>query len=272
MKVRWLMISCLVVMLLMIALIPECRSDTVLFVQSLLLSDQDIFKSSGLKLVIPTGKTVPSSEWDESMKSFQPGQDFPHEDAVGRLSILYNFGDFKNGRSTFYNPDAACFNAHYGVYAVQLDEGIFGFKNGEPDLEAVTKLVAFDQLNLVMASLGCPKSERTFESELTDVEKNIDMAGFNDWIKIDARITTNSPLHQKNAFQQGYLQYGQPPRDYRGGNFLLIDMSGRLYLRYDADVNLTIIYFVIARNKNIVNETSRDYLIPIQWVKTEVKE
>ena len=272
MKVRWLVLSVLLIVLLIIVGIPECRSDTALFLQSIMLSDQDLFKSSGLKLSIPTGNTVTNSSWGETMKSFQPGPDFPHGDSTGRLSILYNFGDFENGRSSFYDPDADTYNAHYGVYAIALDEGIFGFRDNEPDLDAITRLVAFDQLNLVMASLGCPTAKGVFEAEIIKVKNHISMAGFDDWIKIDAKITTNSPLHQKIQFQRGYLQYGAPPKNYQGQNFLPVDMVGRLYLRYDADVNLTIIYFAIAKNENIVEKTSQDYLIPIQWLKTEVKK
>ncbi|MDK2936889.1 MAG: hypothetical protein PWP62_1897 [Eubacteriaceae bacterium] len=261
-----------IVFILMIIGVPECRSETVLFMQSLFLNDQNILKSSGLELIIPTAKTVPGSQWDETMKSFQPGQDFPHGDSTGRLSILYNFGDFENGRSSFFDPDADTFNAHYGVYAVELDNGIFGFENNEADVDAITKLVAYDQLNLVMTSLGCPRSKRVFESELVGLENGISMAGFDDWIEIDAKITTNSPLHQKTKFHQGYLQYGEPPENYQSQDFPLVDMVGRLYMRYDLDTNLTIIYFAIAKNESILEETSRDYLIPIQWVKTEVKE
>ncbi|WKY44909.1 hypothetical protein Q5O14_02100 [Eubacteriaceae bacterium ES2] len=272
MKARWLVLSATTIFILMIVGIPECRSDTALFIQSLLLNDQNILKSSGLELIVPTAKTVSGSQWDETMKSFQPGQDFPHGATRGRMSILYNFGDFEKGHSTFYDPEADTYNAHYGVYAIQLDEGIFGLKDGQVDFESITRLVAYDQLNLVMASLGCPRSQCVFDSKITATKDNIAMAGFDDWTQIDAKIITNSPLHQKTAFKQGYLQYGQPPQNYQGKDFPFVDMAGRLYLRYDVDVNLTIIYFVVAKNEEIVAETSQDYLIPIQWIKAEEKE
>jgi len=181
------------------------------------------------------------------------------------MSILYNFGRFQNGCATFYDPDSDYFNAHYGVYAIRLENDIFGWENGEPVVAEIVDIVAFDQEDLVMASLGCPRSKCHFDYEITSIKENVSMSGFSDWTQIDAIIDTNSPLHHKTKNLIGYLQYGEPPKDYVGEDFPVVAMKGRLYLRYDETRETTVIYFVIGKSQELIDQTSADYLMPIRW-------
>jgi hypothetical protein len=202
------------------------------------------------------------------MKLFHSGDDFPHR-GTGELSILYNFGAFDGSRSNFYNPDADTFNAHYGVYAIHQTDRVFGNQNGAVDVNTVTDLVAFDQLDLVMTSLGCPTDLKHFDAQITAIQPGPAMAGFSDWVQIDATILTNAPLYREQGFQLGTLQYGRPPDNYTGPDFPVVPMLGRLYLRYDQPRQITVIYFVIAKNETIVEQTSTDYLQPIAWLPTK---
>jgi len=241
------------------------RSDLVLQVQGYSFKEQSVFNQAGLEFSVPTGKDYSDSGWTKNIKLYHPGNNFPHDQVKGNMSILYNFGRFEKGRSTFYEPSSDYFNAHYGVYAVQLDDGIFGWKNGKLDQAAVTKIIAFDQLELVMVSLGCPASRRHFEYKITDVKEGLSMAGFSDWVQINAVINTNSPLHHKTENRLGYLQYGEPLENYQGEDFPVVAMQGRIYLRYDEVHKVTVIYFVIGKSPEFIDKTSNDYLIPIKW-------
>ena len=240
------------------------RSDAVLRVQSASFETISVFHQAGLKLTVPTSAQTGDGRWSPRMKLFHSGEDFPHTGS-GELSILYNFGAFASGRSAFYDPAADTFNAHYGVYAIQQREGIFGYHDGAVDVNAITDLVAFDQLDLVLASLGCPAAQKHFSAQITEIQPGPAMAGFSDWIQIDASILTNAPLFKEQGFQLGTLQYGRPPADYNGPDFPLTPMVGRLYLRYDQTRQLTVIYFVIGKDAALVDQTSADYLWPIVW-------
>lgn len=241
------------------------KSDLALQIQGQSFKEKSVFNQVGLKLDIPIGKANNKNGWTKNMKLFHPGNNFPHNGGEANMSILYNFGSFEKGRSTFYDPDSDYFNAHYGVYAIQLEDGIFGWENGNLNEEAITDIVAFDQLELVMESLGCPLSKRHFDYEITDIKEGPAMAGFSDWIQIDGRINTNSPLHHQTENRLGYIQYGEQPKDYLGENFPIVSMAGRLYLRYDNLKNITVIYFVVGKTREFIDQTSVDYLIPIQW-------
>jgi len=241
------------------------RSDLALQVQGYGFKEESVFNQVGLEFYIPTGKDYSGSGWTKNIKLYHPGNDFPHDEVKGNMSILYNFGHFERGRSTFYDPNSDYFNAHYGIYAIQLDDGIFGWKNGKLDEASITKIIAFDQLELVMASLGCPASLRHFDYQITDIKEGLSMAGFSDWVQINAVISTNSPLHHKIKNRLGYLQYGEPLGNYQGEDFPVVAMQGRIYLRYDEVHKVTVIYFVIGKSSEFIDKTSNDYLIPIEW-------
>lgn len=244
------------------------RSDLVLRAQGASFATASVFHQAGLEMAVPTSAQTGDGRWSNQMKLFHSGENFPHTGA-GQLSILYNFGAFTDGRSAFYNPDAATFNAHYGVYAIHQPNGAFGYRNGAVDLKAITDLVAFDQLELVMTSLGCPAALKHFDAQITAIQPGPTMAGFNDWLQLDAIIQTNAPLYQEQGFQLGTLQYGRPPDHYAGPDFPVVLMVGRLYLRYDQPRQLTVIYFVIGKDTEVVNETSKTYLLPIEWRATQ---
>lgn len=241
------------------------RSDWVLQAQSASFETASVFHQAGVELVIPTSAQTGDDRWCNRMKLFHSGENFPHRGS-GELSILYNFGAFANGRSAFYNPDAATFNAHYGVYAIHQTDGVFGYRDGAVDVKAITDLVAFDQLELVMTSLGCPAALKHFDAQITGIQPGPEIAGFTDWIQIDATIQTNAPLYREQNFQLGTLQYGRPPADYSGPDFPVVPMLGRLYLRYDQPRQITVIYFVIGKDENLIEQTCQDYLKPIKWL------
>lgn len=240
------------------------RSDLLLRAQTASFAGQDVFAQSGLDLTLPTSAQTGDGRWTDTIKLFHCGDNFPHQ-GFGQLSILYNFGAFEDGRSGFYNPQAATFNAHYGVYAIRQTGGPFGYQNGLPDGDALTDLVAFDQLQLVLASLGCPPAQGHFVAQITGIKPGPTMAGWSDWTQIDASILTNAPLYRETDFQLGTLQYGAPPADYPGPDFPLVPMLGRLYERYDPARQLTVIYFVMAKDGATLEATSQTYLQPIVW-------
>lgn len=237
------------------------RSDLALMIQRRSFEKESVFHQNGLEFNIPTGDKEQKNGWCEKMKLYHPGHLFFSGDNKGQISILYNFGKFKKGRSTFYDAQSDYFNGHYGVYAIDLADKKFGWQDdGRIDTKAISDLVAYDHLDLVLDSLGCPPSKRFFESDIIAIKENQKFSGFSDWVEIDAVIETNAPLHQQKKYLLGYLQYGPPSPDYQGEDFPLVQMKGRLFMRYDETRDLTVIYFVMARGEKLIEETSEEYL------------
>ena len=241
------------------------RSDLALQIQGTSFIGASVFNQAGLQLDIPTARDYGGSGWCKNMKLFDADDVFFDHGVGGEMSILYNFGRFQNGRATFYDPASDYFNAHYGIYAIRRENDVFGWEDGKLDVAEIVKIVAFDQEELVMASLGCPRSKCHFDYEITGIKEDLSMSGFSDWTQIDANIDTNAPLHHQTKNLIGYLQYGEPPKDYVGEDFPVVTMKGRLYLRYDDERDTTVIYFVIGKSQNLIDQTSTDYLLPIRW-------
>jgi hypothetical protein len=240
------------------------RSDWILTLQSLSFEKESVFTQTRLPLQIPV-PDAKSHTWTSRMKLFNCDVNFSDNKALEKMSICYNFGAFNGQHSSFYDPDSPYFCAHYGVYALAGGNDPLGITSGQPDMAAIADLVAYDQLDLVLESLGCPSVKKSFRYTLESLAPGPQMAGFDDWIQIDASISTNAPLHQAKGFHLGYLQYGWPPGVYNGPDFPAVPLLGRLYLRYDASRQVTIIYFVIAPSQEVIETTSQEYLKPIVW-------
>jgi hypothetical protein len=247
------------------------RSHLALAVQSRFFRVPDPLRQAGIRLEFPVGGL-----WTGSMKRFLMSGDYAFAGASGQMdiAILYNFGRFSRGRSSFYDSHSPCYNAHYGAYAVRLkDNGAsgapFGWTlDGQPDLRALAALTGYDQTALVMGSLGCPPEKYSFLFRMTDLHSGCRIGEFSDWVSVDGEIRTNAPLHRKTGELPGYLQYGSPP-DYRGEDFLLMDLRGRLYMRYDPRTDLTVILFAIAQERETVEELSENNLWQVRWLPAE---
>lgn len=260
-----------IVFLILFFFLPDfaqTRSDLALAIQRQLFARKSVFYTKALDLKIPTDSKSQDQAWCDKMKLYHPKGAFFDGDPKGEMSILYNFGNFQNGRSIFYDSQSDYFNAHYGVYAVALKGQRFGWlSDGNIDEQALKDLVAFDYLDLVMNSLGCPPAKGFFKSVIIDIKENQELSGFSDWVEIDALIQANAPLHQKKEIRLGYLQYGSPPPNYQGDDFPVVKMHGKLFMRYDQERELTVIYFVMARTEKMIEETSDDYLKTIDYSK-----
>jgi len=76
---------------------------------------------------------------------------------------------------------------------------------------------------------------------------------------VDASLITNSPLHRYRGYQRGYLQFGLPPKDYQGEDFPLIEVKGRIYVRYFEEKKVTVVLYLMGRDHAFI-ETWSDQL------------
>lgn len=177
------------------------------------------------------------------------------------VSILYNFGGFRFGKpyAGYFNPEAATFASFYGAYAVGGADPVFP-SDGEIDLDFLALIPEYDQKYLVMPSIGLPPRNTVFEHRPQFVRENITYIGYPGWVQVDSIVTTNSPSHNYQSRQRGYLQYGVPRGLPVGEDYTVADFYGRAYARYFAAYDTTLILYIIARDEVVAEAIDRDIL------------
>ncbi|PKK39400.1 hypothetical protein ABB02_01249 [Clostridiaceae bacterium JG1575] len=225
------------------------RCEIALFLQGRTMEGTSLFKKRGLHLQIPLVQG-----FTPSMKLFHAGEVLPQT----QVTVLYNFGAWRNQRSTFYDPSSPLYNTHYGAYAIAGPQPVLA-------PAPLAEIFRYDQLGLVLESLGF-EGPGVFQWRLTQSQQNVRLSGFSDWQRLDAEVYTNGPLHAQTAFLPGYLQYGSPP-PYRGEPFAPVSMAARLYVRYDAVADLTIVYYILTSDAHLLQTVDERALQKIQWVR-----
>ncbi|WP_130808114.1 hypothetical protein [Senegalia massiliensis] len=224
------------------------------------------YKNTGLhndiNINIPTRKInnepfYPFMLYFNSKNSFSK---YIKEDA--ELSISYNFGGFKflNKYSNYYDEDSELFSSFYGAYIINSKSNKpFGFKsNGDINIDLLEKVPEYDQKYLVLRSLGLNPKKSTFKNDIIDIEENIEYIESDNWIKVDSKIRTNSPNHNKKNFQRGYIQFGNPKNISK--NYPIINMYGRMYVKYFKNYDKTIGFYILGKNKNIVDKIDNEIM------------
>jgi hypothetical protein len=185
------------------------------------------------------------------------------------LSIIYYFGGFVRGgkSAAYFDTRAATFSAFYGAYAVNSKDFFFT-PEGRLRPEQIGKVARFDQQYLVMPSIGLPPSRVVFEYEIVSVAEDVFYAERNGWHRVDAVITTNSPVHRCRGRQPGYLQYGLPRAPAKDGeDYLPQEFFGRVYCRYFPEYEATIVLYLMAKDRNTAEQIDRRILAGARFGK-----
>lgn len=247
-------------------LYPPFRSYLVMIPYSGLHHRNSVLYEEGIVFRIPGGRGTGGADWYPFVITFTDDKGFSwFIDEPAAFTVLYNFGHFKNrnGRSVYYDPESPYYSSFYGGYVVRMESGRhFGFyQDGGINPEELVKVPYFDQIHLVLSSLGCPVEKRTFQEDNLMITHDVSYLGIPGWVRIDSQITTNSPLHTYKEFQMGYLQFGSPPRN--GAlkeDFPLVDLKGRAYVRYFDEYNATFVLYAMASDWAVVEACDRDFL------------
>lgn len=226
-------------------------------------SQKSLFNKLDITLTLPNGRDFPGADWYPFHLYFNDDQGFSKY--AGRdlsYTVLYNFPDFKGSArgAAYYDPDSPYYSGFYGAYLIQahdLQGPPYGFTEEGVNLKEIQWLPQYDQLKLVLPSLGCPPELRKFQVEVTEVKTGQSLMGMEDWVQVDATLVTNSPLHRYKGYQRGYLQYGLPPKDYRGEDFPLITVQGRIYARYFEEPRVTMVLYLMGSSGDFVETWSK---------------
>ncbi len=262
----------ILVLLLLFCLSPFSRvfySMTVMSVYSKMNVKTSLLHSEDITLSIPGGLSTLRSDWYPFVMTFEANSGFRRftGDSSLDLTILYNFPAFSllKGCSRLYDTDSPYYNSFYGAYLVKdTDGGIYGFTRQSdgtlyPDASAVAEVPKYDFWQLVLSEFGLTRANAVFDWNITEISEPLSYAGENGFYRIDATLTVNGSSHEYNGFTQSYLQYGKP-------NFPTtaplapVPMYGRLYGKYLEDKQVSLFFYIVATNKEVLEECDKKIL------------
>ena len=145
-------------------------------------------------------------------------------------------------------------------------ENAYGFDRGEIDIDEIAGVPMFDYKYLVIEDLGCgnPVFE-ILEYEASEVEE---YAGYEGWVRIDAKMLSNSPSHTRHESRLGYIQYGRPLNNSKD-DFYEIELYGRMYARYFEEFQSTIVIYVMGADKGMTERCDSELLSKTEIYKKE---
>ena len=259
-------------LLLLFCLSPFSRvfySMAVMSIYSKINEKNSLLHSEEIKLSVPGGLSTSRSDWYPFVMTFEANSGFRHftGDSSLDLTILYNFPAFSptKGCSRLYDIASPYYNSFYGAYLVKdADGGTYGFTKQSdgtlyPDVAAVAEVPKYDFWQLVLSEFGLTRANAVFDWNITEISGPVSYAGEDGFYRMDATLTVNGSSHEYDGFTQSYLQYGKP--NFPVTNPLAaVPMHGRLYGKYLEDKQVSLFFYIVAADKNVLEECDRQIL------------
>lgn len=259
-------------LLLLFCLSPLSRvfySMAVMCIYSKMNEKTSLLYTEEIELSVPGGLSTLRSDWYPFVMTFEANSGFRRftGDSSLSLTILYNFPAFSplKGCSRLYDETSPYYNSFYGAYLVKDTDGdIYGFTEQPdgtfyPDTAAVAEVPKYDFWRLVLSEFGLTNKNAVFDWTVTDISEPLTYAGEDGFYRMDATLTVNGSSHKYDGFTQSYLQYGKP-------NFPVTDplapvpMYGRLYGKYLEDKQVSLFFYIVAADKDVLEECDREIL------------
>lgn len=262
----------LLALLLLFCLSPLANvfySMAVMGVYSRMNQADSLLAGEDIALSIPGGLTTLRSDWYPFVMTFTADSGFQRftGDSSLSLTILYNFPAFSpwRGCSRLYDTSSPYYNSFYGAYLVKSATGApYGFTklaDGTlfPDAATVAEIPNYDFSRLVLSEFGLTDKNSVFSWEITDISEPLFYAGNDGFYRIDATLTVNGASHKSVGFTPSYLQYGKP--NYPVTEALApVLMYGRLYGCYLEKKGVSLFFYIVATDKNVLEECDREIL------------
>ena len=232
---------------------------------------ESLMEEKKIELSVPGGGDTEETDWYPFVMTFNADQSFSSftgEENL-RLTILYNFPAFDlwKGCSRLYDPDSSYYSSFYGAYLLSgRDEkgNPYGFtEKGRIDIEKIAQVPEFDYQYLVLSDFGISPTERIFDWNVTGIEEEVTYAEIDGWTRVDADLTANGTIHERNGYCRSYLQYGIPawsPEDKGTEPFAPVKMKGRVYGRYFSEQDTGVFFYVLAADEAVLEECDRRIL------------
>ncbi len=265
------------VVLLLIALYTQTpsfqwlKSIAVMSVYSTYEAQKSVLHDEGIRIKIPGGMSTLKNDWYPFVITFNDDRGFSrYTDRDLRMTVLYNFGHypFWRGHSSYYDTESPYYNSFYGAYAVKTMEGDpFGFRGGEANEDEMGLVPTFDMEKLVLVSIGERNPE--FSYDVTRFEA-VSLLGEDDWQVFDADMRLSGAMHNYEREYRAYIQYGRPPTtDEEIVNYEVIDMAGRIYGKYYAEKDISIFFYCIATDTEVIEEWERTIMVNSEVIFNE---
>ncbi len=259
-------------LLLLFCISPFSRvfySMAVMGIYSEMNKKTSLLASENISLSVPGGLSTLRSDWYPFVMTFEANSGFRRftGDSSLDLTILYNFPAFSplKGCSRLYDPASPYYNSFYGAYLVKdTDGGIYGFTQQSedtlyPDAAAVAEVPKYDFWQLVLSEFGLTRANAVFDWSITEISGPVSYAGKDGFYRMDALLTVNGSSHEYDGFTQSYLQYGKP--DFPVTDALApVRMYGRLYGKYLEDKQVSLFFYIVAADKEVLEECDKEIL------------
>ncbi|MFZ5969386.1 MAG: hypothetical protein ACOYVK_19685 [Bacillota bacterium] len=242
------------------------KSYAVMFFYDQYVQQHSTLEAKNIIFEIPNGLSTLEKDWYPMILHHHEDERFSqYMNRPLSLDILYSFGsfDFLRGCSHYYDGDSPYYGSFYGGYAVFPEEGVFGFdKDGHVILDEIAKVPLFDQLYLVLPSIGSPPDKGIFTWKVDHIRSISSYIGYENWIQIDTTIQTNGPAHNATGKKElGYIQYGKPHSLYASDdNYPVMEMKGRTYVKYIEELKGTFFLYVMARDLETIEACDKNFL------------
>ena len=230
------------------------RSIVVMSVYSAIHEKDSIMAKNGFDIEIPGGFSTIERDWYPFVMTFNADGYMARDGLVNGMTILYNFPAFNPLTRTniFYEPDSPYNSSFYGAYVIE-SVGITPYcymDDGSPDYAEVMHAFKYDYVNLVLESLG----DKEFEFVVRQFTgRETDFISYSGWTMVNAVLDTNSVTHVYEESKRSYLQYGRPTGR-TNNSFAEQQMHGRLYMRFFPEYDSTVIFYILAKERSLINE------------------
>lgn len=261
-------ITILLCTLFLLSLTPPAvclRSLLVMSVYSRRMDAESIPYEKNFTIHIPGGTSTKRTDWYPFVMTFADNEGF--QNYMGNpslsLTILYNFPAFslKRGCSRLYDENSPYYSSFYGAYLVSDSTNApYGFfSDGSINRRELEAVPEFDFYYLVLSDFGLEREDFVFDCDIRSVQPDTFYAGYEQWTRIDAKITTNGTCHTPVRNAISYLQYGSPA--YKSSfEFSPLEMYGRIYARYFPEWNTSIFFYIIAADETALENCDNDIL------------
>ncbi len=266
-KKRWIKntIYCTLFVLLFAqsSLYPIAKSVVVMSVYSKMHERDSFLHEEKIDIQMKGGAATFQKDFFPFVITFDPSASFSrYIGAPVDLTILYNFGafDMLYGASTLYDKNSSYYSTFYGAYAVRYKDSqdIYGLtQEGEPDIEAITKITDFDLKHLVYNSIGNKTPQLDYR--ITKQERTMDIDG-REFIVFDAQLDMEGMWHQYEEDYMAYIQYGKPPQNAQGESFESLKGYGRIYLHYDQEERISYFFYIITQDEQTLASTEKEFI------------
>lgn len=244
-------------------------SMAVMCIYSNICKQESLLATEDITLSIPGGLTTLCPDWYPFVMTFSADEGFRRftGDSSLSLTILYNFPSFslQKGCSRLYDTASGYYNSFYGAYLIKDADGTpYGFtmqENGTffPDAAQAAEVPKYDFLELVLSEFGLTAQNAVFDWNITNISEPLPYAGKENFYRIDAILTVNGASHHFNGFTPSYLQYGRP--GYPVTEPLApVSMYGRLYGTYLEEKNLSLFFYIVAADQEVLDACDRKIL------------